>query len=1572
MDPHASDPNASEARGAPTLESDAPPVEDDTSDLTRSRSGSGDAFRSPSRPATLAPVVPPPNVASSSGRRPTHTRPRRADAAPSRATAALAELVVDGRRRRDVTAAASFSASFVLGGGGGGGGGSSDAASAARAARDAAALRVFEPATPLGRASPSSSSSAGAAAAARLLHERYVAAYAWGAPRETAPLGVGRDSDSAAISATPRRVPACDGRDASHFFGGATLRGFVTGDGEVLACDDTEGAGIAGGRPVERSARPVKLAPLGSTLVDVPLSSDADATDSRARGAAPRVVDASCGAAHVAAVTSAGALYTWGSDEFGQLGRGANANPNGPDAPATRDACSSPTLPRPEAEDPSDESPSDDRWYRSPRTRTKPKPKPKPNPTKPPFFPPARVARLSPSLGDGSVFSPPRFSRVSCGDAHVVATTSCGRAYAFGRNAFGELGLGDFTDRHAPERIEALALVHVAHASCGEAHVVAMSAGGAAYAWGRNDRGQLGLGEGFRTVAKLPRPTPIDALKRHRVRVSSVACGGNHSLAIAAASGDVLAWGRGACGPAGTGATADVATPTRIDPAAFGNERAAQISAGDEHSVAVTESGAVFSWGASAGGRLGHRREGDAEARAVSEDDGGEASAPPRRLAVSPVKRVFGLPRGREVLFAVAAGESTVAVVGPRSAAAARGGRPPPLVRGLTRHGAATRPATFPPLLDLAERAKEATRRENENGRDHATAPIVSRLLRAIEDVFSSPGMLSDGFETPGDADEGNERLGLDVASVDRTYDALLAVGRSDVVAALFNASSRGLEELEAFARDADEEEKADALEEEKADALEAEDGPGPAFEAAAWEEFGGEPTSDEEPPRSSTRGASSRLRRLDEGEVTTTCRALIVLWQSPLTGDPAFGDALVPRLLSVVAKLPPRVVRDALVPRLALGVAAISRATFERRLVAPARRFIARRIDARSRLDARGTRSEGDEPGGGGTRDADELEPPSPAAEPLVALAAQALAILHAANELANGAGARASAFRSRALSDALDLRAEYMRWIGWAKEREENGSAGDANEPTLAEAARRSAAMREAIESRSPNRNAAVEPRRRGVPGFPSHLRAGELTSFCQTPFLLTPESKVRILQGEASLQKRHEMRASHLARATLAEAAPDLGEFGAPDAPFLELVVDRARLTNAALDAFASWDEAEPSAAPADLKKPLRVKFSSNDGVAEEGIDEGGVTKEFFQLLVREMFADASRAPESAEGLSPEDEKKSGGGSPEDAPRTPLFAYDAESRHFWFDASAPTDRETLMRYRLIGATLGLAVYNGVNLDVHLPPLTYRRLAERVRSGGEPSSRPEASDKGGEEAVGPLLSDLRELSPSLADGLEALLAYEPNPAEGRGSVEDVFCRAFVAPAGADGTECVELVPGGDGVAVTESNREAFVRLYASHALRTSVEPHFAAFADGFVRVCGGPALGLFSGAELELLVRGEPKLDVKAFRRRARYDGGFDERHATIEAFWRVVEAWPIEKQRRLLFFATGCDRAPVGGLGNLPFVVQRSGPDTDALPTAHTCFNVLLLPEYANEEKLRERLETALAHAEGFGLQ
>mmetsp|Transcript_30460 Transcript_30460/g.97200 ORF Transcript_30460/g.97200 Transcript_30460/m.97200 type:complete len:80 (+) Transcript_30460:111-350(+) len=77
-------------------------------------------------------------------------------------------------------------------------------------------------------------------------------------------------------------------------------------------------------------------------------------------------------------------------------------------------------------------------------------------------------------------------------------------------------------------------------------------------------------------------------------------------------------------------------------------------------------------------------------------------------------------------------------------------------------------------------------------------------------------------------------------------------------------------------------------------------------------------------------------------------------------------------------------------------------------------------------------------------------------------------------------------------------------------------------------------------------------------------------------------------------------------------------------------------------------------------------------------------------------------------------------------------------------------------------------------------------------------------------------------------------------------------------------------------------------------------------------------------------------------------------------------------LESQQQLLMFVTGSQKAPVGGLGNVRFKIQRAGPDSDNLPTSHTCFNTLLLPEYDGMAKLHERLHTAVRNSTGFGLQ
>jgi hypothetical protein len=177
------------------------------------------------------------------------------------------------------------------------------------------------------------------------------------------------------------------------------------------------------------------------------------------------------------------------------------------------------------------------------------------------------------------------------------------------------------------------------------------------------------------------------------------------------------------------------------------------------------------------------------------------------------------------------------------------------------------------------------------------------------------------------------------------------------------------------------------------------------------------------------------------------------------------------------------------------------------------------------------------------------------------------------------------------------------------------------------------------------------------------------------------------------------------------------------------------------------------------------------------------------------------------------------------------------------------------------------------------------------------------------------------------------------------------------------------ELRPGGAEVEVTAENRAEYVRAYTAHVLQASVAKQFDAFNAGFQSVCGGPALELFHWEELELLICGSPQLDFEALQRATRYDDGFDADHPTIVLFWEVLHSLELELQCKFLQFTTGSDRVPIKGLGNLRLVISRHGSDELRLPSAHTCFNHLLLPEYKSAEVVRDRLLQAICNTEGF---
>lgn len=135
--------------------------------------------------------------------------------------------------------------------------------------------------------------------------------------------------------------------------------------------------------------------------------------------------------------------------------------------------------------------------------------------------------------------------------------------------------------------------------------------------------------------------------------------------------------------------------------------------------------------------------------------------------------------------------------------------------------------------------------------------------------------------------------------------------------------------------------------------------------------------------------------------------------------------------------------------------------------------------------------------------------------------------------------------------------------------------------------------------------------------------------------------------------------------------------------------------------------------------------------------------------------------------------------------------------------------------------------------------------------------------------------------------------------------------------------------------------------------------------------QVCGGQVLTLFRPDELELLICGCPVIDFYELEVAASYEEGYNHTHPTIIMLWKVVNEMTVEQKKAFLMFVTGSDRVPLKGLVNLTFIVQRHGGDSDRLPTALTCFNRLLLPEYSTREKLKERLIVAIENCKGFGL-
>jgi len=185
---------------------------------------------------------------------------------------------------------------------------------------------------------------------------------------------------------------------------------------------------------------------------------------------------------------------------------------------------------------------------------------------------------------------------VSAGVKHSLALTAGGAVWSWGDGGYGRLGHGDEQDQPWPKKVEALAGGVVA-VSAGGSHSLALTAGGAVWSWGSGGFGPLGHGD----EQHQPLPKEVEAFAGQRV--VTVSAGSKHSLAITA-DGAVWSWGHRAFGSLGHGDLQHQLLPKKVE--ALADKRVVAVSAGAAHSLALTADGAVWSWGLGDFGLLGH------------------------------------------------------------------------------------------------------------------------------------------------------------------------------------------------------------------------------------------------------------------------------------------------------------------------------------------------------------------------------------------------------------------------------------------------------------------------------------------------------------------------------------------------------------------------------------------------------------------------------------------------------------------------------------------------------------------------------------------------------------------------------------------------------------------------------------------------------------------------------------------------------------------------------------------------------------------------------------------------------
>ncbi|XP_053449885.1 E3 ubiquitin-protein ligase NEDD4 isoform X2 [Nycticebus coucang] len=328
---------------------------------------------------------------------------------------------------------------------------------------------------------------------------------------------------------------------------------------------------------------------------------------------------------------------------------------------------------------------------------------------------------------------------------------------------------------------------------------------------------------------------------------------------------------------------------------------------------------------------------------------------------------------------------------------------------------------------------------------------------------------------------------------------------------------------------------------------------------------------------------------------------------------------------------------------------------------------------------------------------------------------------------------------------------------------------------------------------------------------------------------------------------------------------------------------------------------------------LKARLWIEF---DG--EKGLDYGGVAREWFFLISKEMFN----------------------------PYYGLFEYSATDNYTLQinPNSGLCNEDHLSYFKFIGRVAGMAVYHGKLLDGFFIRPFYKMMLHKPIT----------------------LHDMESVDSEYYNSLRWILENDPTELDLRFVIdEELFGQ----------THQHELKTGGSEVVVTNKNKKEYIYLVIQWRFVNRIQRQMAAFKEGFFELIPQDLIKIFDENELELLMCGLGDVDVNDWREHTKYKNGYSVNHQVIQWFWKAVLMMDSEKRIRLLQFVTGTSRVPMNGFAELygsngpqSFTVEQWG-SPEKLPRAHTCFNRLDLPPYESFEELWDKLQMAIENTQGF---